>query len=233
MAEKGKRAKENRSKVDREVNYPLREAIELVKQTAGAKFDETVEVAFKLGVDPRHSDQQVRGAIPLPHGTGKKIRIAVFAVGEKAHEAEAAGADFVGGEELVGKIKDESWFGFDATVATPDMMRHVGKIGKLLGTRGLMPNPKVGTVTMEVEKTVKELKSGRVQFRVEKAGIIHAIIGKASFEPDMLFENFMALYEAILKARPAAAKGAYFKSISLSSTMGVGIRIDPISIEIT
>ncbi|GAB4308135.1 MAG: 50S ribosomal protein L1 [Myxococcota bacterium] len=232
MAVKGKRAKTNRSKINRAVAYPLREAIELVKKTANTKFDETVDVAFRLNVDPRHSDQQVRGATPLPHGTGKKIRVLVFAQGDKAQEAKDAGADYVGGEELVDKIKDEEWFEFDITVATPDMMKHVGKIGKQLGTKGLMPNPKVGTVTMDVGRTVQELKAGRVQFRVEKAGIVHAIIGKASFEVEKLQENFLTLYDAIMKAKPPATKGTYIKSIALSSTMGPGVKVDPVSLEI-
>jgi large subunit ribosomal protein L1 len=213
------------SKIDRNKVYQLGTALDVVKQTAYAKFDETVEVAVKLGVDPRHADQMVRGAVVLPNGLGKEVRVLVFAKGEKEKEALDAGADFVGGDDLVAKIQ-AGWFGFDTAIATPDMMGVVGKIGKLLGPRGLMPNPKVGTVTFEVGRAVKESKAGKVEFRVEKAGIIHAPVGKVSFEASLLKGNLLALVEALIKAKPSAAKGTYIKKISLSSTMGAGINLD-------
>lgn len=205
--------------------YPLEEAIRLVKECAYAKFDETVEIAMRLGVDPRHADQMVRGTVVLPHGVGKEVRVLVFASGEKVKEAEEAGADHVGGEELAKKI-EEGWLDFDAVVATPDMMKVVGRLGRILGPRGLMPNPKTGTVTFEVGKAVNEIKAGKVEFRVDKAGIIHAPAGKVSFSEEQLKANASALISAVLKARPAAAKGKYVKSITLSSTMGPGIRVD-------
>lgn len=211
--------------VDRARSYPLQEGIELVKSAAYVKFDETVDVAVRLGVDPRHADQMVRGAVVLPNGLGKDVRVLVFAKGEKEKEARDAGADFVGAEDLVAKIQ-EGWFDFDTAIATPDMMGVVGKIGKLLGPRGLMPNPKVGTVTFDVGRAVKESKSGKVEFRVEKAGIVHAPVGKASFTADILKENLLALVDALLKAKPSAAKGTYIKKISISSTMGPGVRLD-------
>ncbi len=213
------------SKIDRNKVYPLNTAVDVVKDAAYAKFDETVDVAVKLGVDPRHADQMVRGAVVLPNGLGKTVRVLVFAKGEKEKEALEAGADFVGSDDLVAKIQ-EGWFDFDTAIATPDMMGVVGKIGKLLGPRGLMPNPKVGTVTFEVGRAVKESKAGKVEFRVEKAGIVHAPIGKVSFEPEKLQGNLLALVEALVKAKPSAAKGTYIKKISLSSTMGPGINLD-------
>ena len=213
------------SKIDRNKVYPLNTAVDVVKDAAYAKFDETVDVAVKLGVDPRHADQMVRGAVVLPNGLGKTVRVLVFAKGEKEKEALEAGADFVGSDDLVAKIQ-EGWFDFDTAIATPDMMGVVGKIGKLLGPRGLMPNPKVGTVTCEVGRAVKESKAGKVEFRVEKAGIVHAPIGKVSFEPEKLQGNLLALVEALVKAKPSAAKGTYIKKISLSSTMGPGINLD-------
>lgn len=213
------------SGIDRNEVYPLKTAVEVVKNSAYAKFDETVDVAVKLGVDPRHADQMVRGAVVLPNGLGKNVRVLVFAKGEKEKEALDAGADYVGGDDLVAKIQD-GWFEFDTAIATPDMMGVVGKIGKLLGPRGLMPNPKVGTVTFEVGRAVKESKAGKVEFRVEKAGIVHAPIGKVSFDAEMLQGNLVALIEALVKAKPSAAKGTYIKKISLSSTMGPGINLD-------
>lgn len=213
------------SKIDRNRSYPLSEAISLVKDAAFAKFDETVDIAVRLGVDPRHADQMVRGAVVLPNGLGKDVRVLVFAKGEKEKEARDAGADYVGADDLVAKIQ-EGWFEFDTAIATPDMMGVVGKIGKILGPRGLMPNPKVGTVTFDVARAVKESKSGKVEFRVEKAGIVHAPVGKVSFDGDKLRENVLALMEALIKAKPVAAKGTYVKKISLSSTMGPGVRCD-------
>ena len=220
-----KKLKEARAKVDRSRSYGLQEGIELVKAASYTKFDETVDVAVRLGVDPRHADQMVRGAVVLPNGLGKDVRVLVFAKGEKEKEARDAGADYVGAEDLVTKIQ-EGWFEFDTAIATPDMMGVVGRIGKLLGPRGLMPNPKVGTVTFEVERAVKEAKSGKVEFRVEKAGIVHAPVGKVSFPADKLKENLLALVDALVKAKPSAAKGNYMKKISVSSTMGPGVRLD-------
>jgi large subunit ribosomal protein L1 len=205
--------------------YPLQEAIEIVKDASFCKFDETVDLAVKLGVDPRHADQMVRGAVVLPNGLGKEVRVLVFAKGEKEKEAREAGADYVGAEDLVAKIQ-EGWFDFDMAIATPDMMGVVGKIGKLLGPRGLMPNPKVGTVTFDIERAVKECKAGKVEYRVEKAGIVHAPVGKLSFESEKLRENILALVEALVKAKPSVAKGTYLKKISLSSTMGPGVVLD-------
>ena len=225
MSKGAKKHSEAMSKIDRDKVYQLATAVDVVKQTAYAKFDETVDVAVKLGVDPRHADQMVRGAVVLPNGLGKDVRVLVFAKGEKEKEALDAGADFVGSDDLVAKIQ-AGWFEFDTAIATPDMMGVVGKIGKLLGPRGLMPNPKVGTVTFEVGKAVKESKAGKVEFRVEKAGIIHAPVGKVSFDAEMLKGNLLALVEALLKAKPSAAKGTYIKKISLSSTMGAGINLD-------
>jgi large subunit ribosomal protein L1 len=213
------------TKIDRSKVYQLKAAVDVVKDTAFAKFDETVDVAVKLGVDPRHADQMVRGAVVLPNGLGKTVRVLVFAKGEKEKEALDAGADFVGAEDLVTKIQ-EGWFEFDTAIATPDMMGVVGKIGKILGPRGLMPNPKVGTVTFEVGRAVKESKAGKVEFRAEKAGIVHAPIGKVSFDAEKLQGNLLALVEALVKAKPSAAKGTYIKKISLSSTMGPGVNLD-------
>ncbi len=225
MSKTAKKHSAAMTKIDRNKVYPLNTAVDVVKDAAYAKFDETVDVAVKLGVDPRHADQMVRGAVVLPNGLGKTVRVLVFAKGEKEKEALEAGADFVGSDDLVAKIQ-EGWFDFDTAIATPDMMGVVGKIGKLLGPRGLMPNPKVGTVTFEVGRAVKESKAGKVEFRVEKAGIVHAPIGKVSFEPEKLQGNLLALVEALVKAKPSAAKGTYIKKISLSSTMGPGINLD-------
>lgn len=225
MPKIAKKLNEAMAKVDRSRNYLLKEAIELVKAAAYAKFDETVDLVARLGVDPRHADQMVRGAVVLPNGLGKEIKVLVFAKGEKEKEARDAGADYVGADDLVARIQ-EGWFDFDTAIATPDMMGVVGKIGKLLGPRGLMPNPKVGTVTFDLGRAVKEAKSGKIEFRVEKAGIIHAPVGKVSFDGDKLEENLLALIDALLKAKPSAAKGTYLKKISLSSTMGPGVKID-------
>ena len=225
MSKSAKKHSEAMSKIDRNKVYALGTAVDVVKQAAYAKFDETVDVAVRLGVDPRHADQMVRGAVVLPNGLGKNVRVLVFAKGEKEKEALDAGADFVGADDLVAKIQG-GWFDFDTAIATPDMMGVVGKIGKLLGPRGLMPNPKVGTVTFEVSRAVKESKAGKVEFRVEKAGIIHAPLGKVSFEAEMIKGNLLALVEALVKAKPSAAKGTYIKKISLSSTMGAGINLD-------
>jgi large subunit ribosomal protein L1 len=221
----GKNLKASKEKIDRTKCYLVDEALALVKETALAKFDETVDISVKLGVDPRKADQMVRGAVVLPNGLGKSIRVLVFAKGEKAMEAQNAGADHVGGDDLVDKIKD-GWFDFDTAIATPDMMGTVGKIGKLLGPRGLMPNPKVGTVTFEIGKAVEEAKSGKVEYRVEKAGIVHAPVGKASFDVDKLKGNLMTLMDALFKAKPSTAKGTYVKKVTISSTMGPGINID-------
>ncbi|GAB4563321.1 MAG: 50S ribosomal protein L1 [Geothermobacteraceae bacterium] len=221
----GKKHKEAKARVDRTRFYQLDEALTLLKETAHAKFDETVDLAVRLGVDPRKADQMVRGAVVLPNGLGKSVRVVVFAKGEKAQEASAAGADFVGAEDLVEKIK-EGWFEFDTAIATPDMMGTVGKIGKLLGPRGLMPNPKVGTVTFDVGRAVEEAKSGKVEYRVEKAGIVHAPVGKVSFDVEKLQGNILALMDALIKAKPSAAKGTYLKKVCLSSTMGPGIQLD-------
>lgn len=226
MPKHGKKYQEAVKRIDANNLYEVQEAIEIVKENAKAKFDESVEVAFKLGVDPRHADQQIRNALVLPHGSGKTRSCLVFAKGEKAKEAEEAGAEFVGAEELVTKIQ-QGWFGFDVAIATPDMMGTVGKIGRLLGPKGLMPNPKTGTVTMDVANAVKEVKAGKIEYRVDKAGIIHAPIGKASFTVEALVENFNALAQALIKAKPASAKGVYMKSISVSSTMGPGVKINP------
>ncbi|RNC62993.1 MAG: 50S ribosomal protein L1 [Candidatus Dichloromethanomonas elyunquensis] len=227
MAKKGKKYLDALKTFDRQALHEPSEAIGLVKTNAKAKFDETVEVAFKLGIDTRHADQQIRGAVVLPHGTGKTLSVLVFAKGEKAKEAEQAGADFVGAEDMVEKIQ-QGWFGFDVAVATPDMMGTVGKLGRLLGPKGLMPNPKTGTVTVDVERAIKEIKAGKVEYRADKAGIIHVPIGKASFEQDELIENYKTIAETVLKAKPAAAKGQYVKSATVSSTMGPGVKINPL-----
>lgn len=224
MAKHGKRYLEAAKLVDKNASYEPAQAIELVKQTAKAKFDETVEAAIRLGVDPKKQDQNVRGVVVLPHGTGKTRRVLVFAKGEKAKEAEAAGADYVGDQDLIQKIQ-QGWFEFDVCVATPDMMSEVGKLGRLLGGKGLMPNPKAGTVTFDVGKAVQEIKAGKIEFRLDKAGIVHAPIGKVSFESNKLLENLMALIGALNRAKPAAAKGVYMKSVVISSTMGPGIRV--------
>ncbi len=221
----GKKQKEAKAKVDRTQVYSLEDAVGLVKDSAWAKFDETVDVVVKLGVDPRKADQMVRGAVVLPNGLGKDVRVLVFAKGEKAQEAQDAGADFVGSDDLVARIQ-EGWFDFDTAIATPDMMGTVGKIGRLLGPRGLMPNPKVGTVTMDVGRAVNEAKSGKVEYRVEKAGIVHAPVGKVSFDAQKLQENIVSLIDALVKAKPSTSKGTYLRKICLSSTMGPGINID-------
>lgn len=221
---RGKKFKEALAKVESR-DYALGEAIELLQGVSFTKFDQTLEMALRLGVDPKHADQMVRGTVVLPHGTGKSVRILVFASGEKVKEAEDAGADHVGGDELAKRIQD-GWLDFDAVIATPDMMRVVGRLGRVLGPRGLMPNPKSGTVTMDVVKAIEEIKSGKVEFRVDKAGVLHAPLGKLSFSGDQLQENAESLIRAVLRAKPAAAKGKYVKGISLSSTMGPGVRID-------
>jgi len=226
MPKRGKKYQESAKLVDRSNLYDVNEALDLVTKTAKANFDETVELAVRLGVDPRHADQQVRGTVVLPNGTGKEVKVLVLAKGDKIKEAEAAGADFAGGEELVEKIQNENWFGFDVIIATPDMMGVVGKIGRVLGPKGLMPNPKSGTVTFDVEQAVKEIKAGKVEYRVDKAAIINVPIGKVSFGADKLAENFKTIADAIIKARPAAAKGRYLKSVTVSSTMGPGIRVN-------
>lgn len=226
MAKKGKKYEESFKMVDRTNLYDVGEGIELVQKTANANFDETVDLSVRLGVDPKHADQQVRGAVVLPHGTGKSVTVLVFAKGEKAKEAEDAGADYVGGEELVQKIQNENWFDFDVVVATPDMMGVVGRIGRILGPKGLMPNPKSGTVTFEVENAVNEIKAGKVEYRVDKSSIINVPIGKVSFGTEKLKENFNTVMDAIVKARPSAAKGKYLRSVTISSTMGPGIKIN-------
>jgi large subunit ribosomal protein L1 len=224
MAKAGKKYLEAAKLVDRDTQYEPAEAIELVKKTATAKFDETVEVAFRLGVDPKKADQAIRGAVVLPHGTGKTQRVLVFAKGDKAKEAEAAGADYVGEEELINKI-NQGWFEFDAVVATPDMMASVGKLGRVLGPKGLMPNPKTGTVTFDVAKAVNEIKAGKIEYRVDRAGNVHAPIGKVSFDSQKLLENFNALVDTLQKAKPASAKGQYIRNVTLSSTMGPGVKV--------
>lgn len=223
----GKNYTESAKLIDRSVLYTPAEALELAVKTSKAKFDETIELAVRLGVDPRHADQQVRGAVVLPHGTGKTVKVLVFAKGDKVKEAEAAGADYVGAEELVDKIQKENWFDFDVVVATPDMMGVVGRLGRVLGPKGLMPNPKSGTVTFDVAKALSEIKAGKVEYRVDKTAIVHVPIGKRSFGNEKLTENFHALMEAVVKAKPAAAKGQYIKSVSVSSTMGPGVKINP------
>ena len=224
---RGKRYIESAKLIDRAKLYDPAEALDLVKKTAKAKFDETVEVHIKLGVDSRHADQQVRGAVVLPHGTGKTVRVLVFAKGDKAKEAEDNGADYVGAEDLVAKIQNENWFDFDVVVATPDMMGVVGRLGKILGPKGLMPNPKAGTVTMDVAKAIAEIKAGKIEYRLDKTNIIHCPVGKASFDLDKLTDNFRTLLGAIIKAKPAAAKGQYLRSVVVTSTMGPGIKVNP------
>ncbi len=224
---KGKRYVESAKTYDKTVLYDVADAIKLVKQNATAKFDETVEVHIRTGCDGRHADQQVRGAVVLPHGTGKSVRVLVFAKGAKIDEAEAAGADFVGGEELIPKIQNEGWLDFDMVVATPDMMGVVGRLGRVLGPKGMMPNPKAGTVTMEVEKAIQDIKAGKIEYRLDKTNIIHVPIGKASFTEEQLMDNFQTLIEAVIKARPSALKGTYLKSVALTSTMGPGVKVNP------
>ncbi|MBD7983690.1 50S ribosomal protein L1 [Sporosarcina sp. Sa2YVA2] len=229
MAKRGKKFTEAAKQVDRNEVYGMKEAIELAKKTSTVNFDATVEVAFRLGIDTRKNDQQIRGAVVLPNGTGKTQRVLVFAKGEKLKEAEAAGADFAGDAEYIAKIQ-QGWFDFDVIVATPDMMGEVGKIGRVLGPKGLMPNPKTGTVTFDVAKAVQEIKAGKVEYRADKAGIIHAPIGKVSFDNEKLEENFKTVYETILKAKPAAAKGTYMKSVNVTTTMGPAIKVDSSSV---
>lgn len=230
MAKKTKKYAEALSKIDRTKLYDAKEALDVVVEVASAKFDETIEAHIKLGVDSRHADQQVRGAVVLPHGTGKTKRVLVFAKGEKAKEAQEAGADFVGAEELVQKIQGENWFEFDIVVATPDMMGVVGRLGRVLGPKGLMPNPKSGTVTFDVAKAIDEIKAGKVEYRLDKTNIIHVPVGKVSFGGEKLSENFAALMDAIVKAKPSAAKGQYLRSITVASTMGPGVKINPAKI---
>ena len=227
MARKSKGYRSAQEKVDRTKRYPLEEALGLASETKRTKFDESVELAVRLGVDPRKADQNIRGTVLLPHGTGKSVRVAVFAKGEKAQEAEEAGADVVGGEELAKRISDEGWLEFDKAVATPDMMGVVGRLGKILGPRGLMPNPKVGTVTMDIAQAVQDLKGGKVEYRVDKAGNVHVPIGKASFEKTQLVDNAQSLLENLVRAKPASAKGTYLKNITVSTSMGPGVRVDP------
>ena len=222
----GKKYQEAAKLVDRTMQYDTAEAIALVKKTARAKFDETVEVHIRTGCDGRHAEQQIRGAVVLPNGTGKTVRVLVFAKGDKVNEAEAAGADHVGGEELIPKIQNEGWLDFDVVVATPDMMGVVGRLGKVLGPKGLMPNPKAGTVTMDVAKAISDIKAGKIEYRLDKANIIHVPVGKTSFEESKLQENFDALMEAIVKAKPAALKGQYLRSITLATTMGPGVKVN-------
>lgn len=223
---RGKKYLEAAKLVDRSVQYDVAEAVSLVKKAAVAKFDETIEAHIRLGVDGRHADQQVRGAVILPHGTGKTVRVLVFAKGDKAAEAEAAGADYVGAEELIPKIQNENWFEFDVVVATPDMMGVVGRLGRVLGPKGLMPNPKAGTVTMDVAKAIADIKAGKIEYRLDKTNIIHVPIGKASFTEQQLMDNLQTLVSAIIKAKPAAAKGQYLRSVTIASTMGPGIKLN-------
>jgi len=230
MAHQGKKYKEKKETYESTKRYPMEEALELLPRLAFAKFDETVDIAVRLGVDPKRADQMVRGTVALPHGLGKQVRVAVFAKGEKEKEALDAGADHVGGEDLAAKIKDEGWLEFDKAVATPDMMSVVGKIGKILGPRGLMPNPKVGTVTFDLKRTIEELKAGKTEFRVDKVGNVHVAIGKISFDPDKLRDNFLAVLDALIRAKPSASKGTYLKNIALSTTMSPGIKVDPASV---
>ncbi|MBQ8984017.1 MAG: 50S ribosomal protein L1 [Lachnospiraceae bacterium] len=223
---KGKRYAEAAKLVDRTVTYDVADAVSIVKKSASAKFDETVECHIRLGVDGRHADQQVRGAVVLPHGTGKTVRVLVFAKGTKLDEAQAAGADYVGGEELIPKIQNEGWLDFDVVVATPDMMGVVGRLGRVLGPKGLMPNPKAGTVTMDVAKAIADIKAGKIEYRLDKANIIHVPIGKASFSEEQLADNFQTLIDAVNKARPSAAKGQYLRSVTIASTMGPGVKLN-------
>jgi large subunit ribosomal protein L1 len=227
---RGKKYQDLVKAYDKSVQYDKAEAISIVKKNATAKFDETIELHIKTGCDGRHADQQIRGAVVLPHGTGKTVRVLVFAKGPKADEAQAAGADFVGAEELIPKIQNENWFEFDVVVATPDMMGVVGRLGKVLGPKGLMPNPKAGTVTMDVAKAIEEIKAGKIEYRLDKANIVHVPIGKASFSEQDLADNFQALMDAVVKARPSALKGTYLKSITVASTMGPGVKVNPLKV---
>lgn len=223
---KGKRYVEAAKIVDKAATYEVAEAVSLVKKSASAKFDETVEAHIRLGVDSRHADQQVRGAVVLPHGTGKSVRVLVFAKGPKADEAQAAGADFVGAEDLIPKIQNEGWLDFDVVVATPDMMGVVGRLGRVLGPKGLMPNPKAGTVTMDVTKAIEDIKAGKIEYRLDKSNIIHVPIGKASFSEEQLVDNFQTLIDAVIKAKPSSAKGTYLRSVTIASTMGPGVKLN-------
>ena len=223
---RGKKYVEAAKLVDRTATYSAEEAVALVKKASAAKFDETVEAHIRTGCDGRHAEQQIRGAVVLPHGTGKTVRVLVFAKGAKATEAEAAGADFVGGEELIPKIQNEGWFDFDVVVATPDMMGVVGRLGRVLGPKGLMPNPKAGTVTMDVTKAIADIKAGKIEYRLDKTNIVHVTVGKVSFTEEMLADNFKAIMDAIIKAKPSALKGQYIKNITLTSTMGPGVKVD-------
>ena len=223
---KGKKYTDAAKLIDRSVQYDVDQAVSLVKKSAVAKFDETIEAHIRLGVDGRHADQQVRGAVVLPHGTGKTVRVLVFAKGDKVAEAQAAGADYVGGDELIPKIQNEGWFEFDVVVATPDMMGVVGRLGRVLGPKGLMPNPKAGTVTMDVTKAINDIKAGKIEYRLDKTNIIHVPVGKASFTEEQLADNFQALMGAIIKAKPASAKGQYLRSVTIASTMGPGVKLN-------
>lgn len=225
MAKRGKKYQEVAKLVDKQKNYNIEEAVELLKQTTTANFDETVEVAFRLGIDPRKNDQQIRGAFVLPHGTGKSYRVLVFAKGDKATEAEEAGADYVGDEEYINQI-NQGWFEFDVVIATPDMMAEVGKLGRVLGPKGLMPNPKTGTVTFDVAKAVQDVKAGKVEYRADKQSNVHVPLGKVSFDNQKIVENFEAMIDTVIKAKPSAAKGTYLKNIAITTTMGPGIKID-------
>ncbi len=227
MPNRGKRYEESLKLVDREATYDAIDAVKLVKETAKAKFDETIELHIKLGVDGRHADQQVRGAVVLPHGTGKTKRVLVFAKGEKIAEAEAAGADFIGDDDTINKIQNENWFDFDVVVATPDMMGKIGRLGRVLGPKGLMPNPKSGTVTFDVQKAVEEIKAGKVEYRLDKHNIVHVVLGKKSFDEEQLVDNLNTMMATLKRARPAAAKGTYFRSATITSTMGPGIKLNP------
>lgn len=227
---RGKKYVEAAKAIDRGTLYDVADAVSLVKKTAVAKFDETIEAHIRTGCDGRHADQQIRGAVVLPHGTGKKVRILVFAKDAKAEEAKAAGADYVGGDELIPKIQNENWFEFDVVVATPDMMGIVGRLGRVLGPKGLMPNPKAGTVTMDVTKAIKDIKAGKIEYRLDKTNIIHVPLGKASFTEEQITDNFQTLIDAIVKARPAAVKGQFLRSVTLTSTMGPGVKINPMKL---
>ena len=223
---KGKKYTEAAKLIDRTMAYDAAEAVALVKKAATAKFDETVEAHIRTGCDGRHAEQQIRGAVVLPHGTGKNVRVLVFAKGDKANEAEAAGADYVGGEELIPKIQNDGWFEFDVVVATPDMMGVVGRLGRVLGPKGLMPNPKAGTVTMDVTKAINEIKAGKIEYRLDKTNIVHVPVGKVSFTEEQLADNFQAIMDAIVKAKPSSLKGTYLKNITLASTMGPGVKVN-------
>lgn len=227
MPKKGKKYQESLKSFDKYRLHDIEESIEIVQQTAKASFDETIEVHVRLGVDPRHADQQVRGAVVLPHGTGKSLKVLVFAKGDKAKEAQEAGAEYVGEAEYAEKIQKENWFDFDVVVATPDMMSVVGRLGRILGPKGLMPNPKSGTVTFDLAKAIKEIKAGKVEYRVDKTAIIHVPVGKKSFDKEKLLDNFKTIMNAIIKAKPSAAKGRYLKSVTITSTMGPGIKVNP------